>query len=755
MTKVYMVDRDLSVADAEQLITLTGTYLNTADRLQIMKALELARRGHGQQRRMTGEPFFTHPLTVAIYLAEYRLDAEAISAALLHDIAEDTRISLEQISDEFGPEVARLVDGVTKLKEVTSGVAEADRALTAEEVQQATLRKLLQAMTTDVRVVIIKLFDRLHNMRTIRGMAPHRQRAKAEETLSVYAPLAYRLGMWNVKSELENRSLEVLQPHVYESIRAELERQVRAQAPLFEVAREQIIECLTENGLPVIDVRMSPENIYTVYRDLEKQGAGFRDIDRMLRITVLLEDTIHCYTALGYIHQLWPAVPKRLDDYISVPRENLYQSLHTTLVHTDGQPIKVRLRTVDMERIAQIGVLTKWYYAGTPLWSPGLAERVKEFFNSISKSINVEPSDPAAGARGAVEDVLSEQIRVYSKDGDPYELPQGSTPLDFAYKVHTALGNQTHDALVNDLPFPLNRPLRNGDQIRINKHSRAQPRRAWLDEDLGYITTRLARSYAQRWFHKLSKSEATRQGQTILLHELRMLGLGDLDHGAIAPLFGYASAGELYYKLGRADLLPTALSTRIMSDHWDKGLSLSKGDVVCAADGSTYIITHANNNKLHLCGTCSPHPGDIIVGYLRQDGILTVHHEGCRTLNADRDRPEINMRMLKLGWGETDSREARIVPLLVDVYDRPGLLYEMTYLMQRKDINIRHICTYRPKMDSRLYIEMELEVSSPRQMVRILHQIEALVNVRAVRAVPDGFDKPAASSKSSVYYWPE
>ena len=755
MTIVYMVDRELMVADAEQLFALTNAYLDPTDRLQVMEAFEFARREHGTQRRKTGELFFTHPLTVATYLAGYRLDAAAISAALLHDIAEDTRISLEEISDEFGPEVARLVDGVTKLKEVTRGVAKESKTLTPEEVQQATLQKLLQAMTADVRVVIIKLFDRLHNMRTIHGMSPNRQRAKAEETLSVFAPLAYRLGMWNVKSELEGLSLEVLQPHVYESISAELERLARAQAPLFEIVREQIIDCLAESNLPVVDVKMSPENIYTVYRDLEKQDTGFRDVDRMLRITVLMEDPIHCYTALGYIHHLWPVVPNRFDDYISVRRENLYQSLHTTLVHSNGQPLKVRLRTVDMDRIAQIGVLAKWYYAGTPLWSAGLAERVDEFFANISKSINVEPQDPIAGARGAVEDVLSEQIRVYSKDGDPYELPRGSTPLDFAYKIHSALGNQARDALVNDLPFPLNKPLKNGDQVRITKHARAQPRRSWLDEDLGYITTSYGRSYARRWFRKLSKSDATQQGRDILLHELRMLGLNDLDHEAIARLFEYEDKAELYYSLGRAELLPTVLSTRIMDDHWADGPLLPKGNLVCAADGSTYIITNANNDKLHLCATCDPRPRDLIVGYLRQDGILTIHRDGCWTINADRGRPELNARLLKLGWGETDKRQARIVPLHVDVYDRAGLLHEMTQLMEEKDVNIRHICTFRPKMDGELYIEMELEVTSPSQMVRILHQIEALVNVRAVRCVPEGFDKPPANGKSSVYYWPE
>ena len=749
-----ILERELTIAEAEQLVAITSTYMSAADRLRVMEALEFARREHGDQRRNTGELFFTHPLTVATYLAGYRLDATAISAALLHDIAEDAPVSLAQIEAEFGSEVAGLVDGVTKLKEVTLGVAKESQLLTPEELQQATLQKLLRAMTADVRTVIIKLFDRLHNMRTIHGMLPHKQRAKAEETLAVFAPLAYRLGMWDVKSELEGLSLKVVQPHVYESIRAELERLARAQAPLFEVVREQISDCLTAHHLPVHDVKMSPENIFTVYKDLEKQDAGYRDVDRMLRVTVLLEDPIHCYTALGYIHDLWEAVPHSFDDYISVRRENLYQSLHTTLVHSEGQPLKVRLRTVDMERIAQMGVLAKWYYADTPLWSAGLAERVKVFFDNISESIGVEPLDPVLGARYAVEDVLSEQIRVYSKDGDAFELPRGSTPIDFAYRVHTALGNQCRDALVNDLPCPLNRRLKNGDQVRIIKNIRAQPRRAWLDEDLGYITTAYARSFARRWFRKLPEAEAIHQGRDILQHELTMLGLNRLPHAEIAALFDYEDEKALYYNLGRAELLPTVLATRIMSAHWDEGPSLPKGSTVAAPDGSIYVITNANNHKLHLCATCDPQPRDQIVGYLRQNGTLTVHREGCRTLNADRGRPDLSARLLKLGWGERDRREARIIPLHVDVYDRPGLLHEMTHLMEEKDVNIRHICTFREKRDGELMIEMELEVINPRQMVRILHQIEALVNVKAVRCATSA-DTPLKPIRSSAYYKPE
>lgn len=750
-----MTERELEIAEAEQLFALTNSYLPTAERAQIEKAFEFARREHGTQRRKTGELFFTHPLAVATYLAGYRLDAAAVSAALLHDIAEDTRVSLDEIEIKFGPEVARLVDGVTKLKEVTRGVAQSGSKMSSEELQQATLQKLFKAMTADVRTVIIKLFDRLHNMRTIHGMSPHRQKAKAEETLAVFAPLAYRLGMWEVKSELEGRSLEVLHPHAFETIQAELERLFRVQQPLFDVVRARIINYLSANDLPVHDVKMAPESIYTVFRDLEKQGAGYRDVDRVLRITVLLDDPINCYTALGYIHQLWPVVPKHFDDYISVRRVNLYQSLHTA-VHADGQPLKVRLRTVDMERIAQIGVLARWYYAKTPLWSAGLAERVEAFFASISSSIGVEPQDPEIGVRSAMEDVLGEQIRVYSKDGDAVDLAQGSTPIDFAYKIHSELGNQCLEALVNDLPFPLNRPLKNGDQVRICKNARAQPKRAWLDEDLGYITTTYARMRARRWFRRLPEDEAIRQGRDILLHELKMLGLLGLSHEGIAALFDYEDETELYYNLGRAELLPTVLSTRILSGRWAEGHSLPVGSVVTAADGSTFIITNAGNHRLHICATCAPRPRDSIVGYLRQDGILTVHRETCRTLTGGRGSPELTHRLLKLGWGETEPRQARIIPLYVDVFDRPGLLNEMTRLMREKDVNIRHICTFHEKREGELMIEMELELLSPRQMVRILHQIEALVNVKAVRCVPETRDNGFKTVRPpSVFYKPE
>lgn len=736
---IAMIERNIMTADAEQLLELIHTYLSETDRLQIHRALEFARREHGDQRRVTGELFVTHPITVATYLATYRMDATAITAALLHDVAEDIPIPIEQIADDFGPEVAALVDGVTKLKEVTRTVARGagqGRKMSKEELQQATLRKLFAAMTSDVRTVIIKLFDRLHNMRTLHGLQLHKQRAKAKETLDVYAPLAYRLGMWEVKSELEWRSLAVLEPHAYETIRAELERLRREQEPRFKIVRAQIDHTLQTAGLPPYDIKMAPESIYTVYQDLVKHGMGYRDVDRILRITVLMDDQIDCYTALGHLHALWRAVPRRVDDYISVQRENLYQSLHTTVVDEQGQPLKIRVRTVDMERRAQIGVLATWYYAGTTMSIDSVTEHLGTFLDSVKDSISVDPYDTALSVQSALEDVLGNQIRVYTPKGEPKDLAEGSTPIDFAYRIHTELGNRCHAVFVNDLPYPLNRPLKNGDQVRISDSKRAQPQRAWLDEDLGYITTTYARMHARRWFRRLPEQEAIQQGRQLLQHELDMLGLPDLPHADIAAFFDYQDATELYYSLGRAELLPTNLSTRVMTDQWAKGRCLPLDNVVAAADGATYIITNADNHRLRLCSMCDPRPRDAIVGYLRQDGVVTVHREGCQTLNAVLARKEGIHSLLKLDWGAEHQREARLVSVYVDVYDRPNLLHDITQLMYKKESNIAHICTTRQGRPGEVTIEMILEVINPRQLVRILHQIEALVNVKQVRCVP-------------------
>ena len=735
-----------TTTDAAKFFDRINSYLSVEDRLRVQEAFALARREHGDQRRKSGELFFTHPLTVASYLSEYHLDAPAIEAALLHDVAEDTKVSVAEIETQFTTEVARLVDGVTKLKDVTEGVAKGKR-LTVQEVQDQTLHKFFRAMTIDVRTVIIKLFDRLHNMRTIKAMPPLKQRQKAKETLSVYAPLANRLGLWKLKSELEALSLEVLQNRAYHIIKKRMNELAPKHQEVYEVVSGQIFECLLQADIDVRNVLLSPENIYSVYQDIIASGGSYEDIDRTVRFKILLNEWPSCYQALGHLHQLWKPVPGMFDDYIAVPRDNLYRSLHTTVVHSSGLPIKLRLRTVTMDKVSEIGVLAKWLYAGTPLWSKGVADRIDAFFDEIAENINVEPQNPAAGVKGVVEDVFRKQIRVYTPRGESVDLGQGATPIDFAYAIHTGLGNQTHAAYVNDLFFPLNKPLHDGDQVRIVKKMRAQPQRAWLVEDLGYIATNYARAHARRWFRRLPVHRAISEGKQLVQDELDILGVPDFSHLDVAALFELEDVQELYHAVGRAELLPTEVALQVLERIWGGSPGRNLDYLVHDIDGEEFIITKSPTKRINLCGTCQPRVRDSIFGYMRKDGGITVHKKNCHLLRPERGR------VVKLGWSET-TRQAHEVTVQVNGYDRPGLLFEVSRLMEDEQINIAYIYT-PPRRGGELNIILTLEILRPRQLVRILHQVQALPNVFSLHCLPGGPPPEQNGPGNFSYYHPE
>lgn len=710
----------------------TEEYLKAADRVRVREAYQLAREEHGEQRRHSGELFFTHPLTVAYYLAEFRLDAAALMAALLHDVAEDAEVTIDQIQDQFGLEVSRLVDSVTKLKEVSAGVSQAQR-MSPEEIQDASLRKMFEAMTKDVRVVVIKLFDRLHNMRTISALPPEKQRKKAKETLAVYAPLANRLGIWRLKTELEARSLQVLDPEAYRIIHQELLNQSLKRQSLYALISEQIIEYLMTKGIKVANVLPSPESIYSIYRSLTAIGASFHSATSPLRMVVLVDDEPSCYLSLGYLHQIWRPVPGKFDDYIAAPRDNLYRALHTTVIHASGEQLRLRFRTPSMNAVSEMGVLARWMYQGTPLWSRGIDKHVDALFSNIDESISLTPHNVRMAVQGVVEDVFRQQIMVYTPRGDVIELPLGATPVDFAYAIHTEVGNHCQLAHVNEEPVPLNRPLKDGDQVRITKSGWARPERTWLDEDLGFLSTSKARTHVRRWFRRLPNEVAVAQGQRLLHQELCMLGMPDRSHDEIAAIFGYQESVELYYALGRADLLPTVVSTRILSKDWYLGEARSIGRIVRSDKGEEFVVTNGGGRDLHLCRTCRPRPGDKIIGYLQSGSSVTVHRTGCHTLRPD----PLSDRTLKLGWGKDGSREVRAVTLLISVYDRSGLLFEIAELLKHEDVNITSINS-SPNLDQRTTkVILGLELFSPRQLVRILHRTHALINVYQVSCILD------------------
>jgi RelA/SpoT family (p)ppGpp synthetase len=588
-------------------------------------------------------------------------------------------------------------------------------------------------MTNDVRVVLIKLFDRLHNMRTIQALPEAKQRQKANETLIVYAPLANRLGIWKLKSELEALSLQVIDQDAYDIIKQVTDRQFLKQQSDYARIAGQITAELTREGLAVVNVLPNPENIYSVYKSLSATSLPFDAVESPRRVVVLLEDVPSCYLALGYLHQRWRPVPGQFDDYIAVPRENLYRALHTTVIYKDGKPLKIRCRSVAMNEVSEIGILAKWLYSGTPMWTDEIAERVDALFSNISENINIDPQDKSTGVKSVVEDVFRKQIMVYTPRGDIIELPQGATPIDFAYAIHTEVGNQAQTAYVNEQPYPLSKPLRDGDRVRVVKSGWARPHRTWLDEDLGFLTTGRARSQVRRWFRRLSDNMAVNEGRIILRDELEMLGLRGYSSEEIALLFDIEKPEELFHLLGRADLLPTTVATQVLAQEWFQEPLLDIGSIVHNKAGQEFVITDGSGRKLRLCQACNPRPGDTIIGFLRSDGGVTVHNAACYTLRPD----PMSARTIKLSWGKEGEQQVKRITVEIDVYDRAGLLYEIAELLRDERVNITAINTPVSPIEGTVRVLLELEIASPRKLVRILHRAKALVNVYAVRRIQE------------------
>lgn len=715
--------------DGQLFFNLVSTYLAPEELARVQRAFDLAKHEHGDERRRSGELFFTHPLTVAYYLAKYRLDDAALVAALLHDVAEDTRVEVADITRLFGSDIGHLVDGVTKLDHFGN---QNGLPATAEQKQNATLHKLFEAMTGDVRVVLVKLFDRLHNLRTIDSMPYEKQRKKAEETLAIYAPLANRLGMWDLKNELQSLAIRVLHRQLFQVIDQQIEQLTLEQQPLYAAVSSEVAATLTRAGLSFHDIERQPNDPYTEFIQFEQQQGYSLDtrnfrVDKTLRVVVLLDDMPSCYVALGLTHQLWRPVKYSFDDYIAAPRDNLYRALHTTVMHSSGHHVKIRFRTKTMAIMSSVGILANWAYKDTPLWREGVSERVDALYHNISEHMTLEPQNLALGVQGVVEDVFSNQILVYTPQGDARELPQGATPIDFAYAIHTAVGHQCRMAYVNGIMTPLNRALNDGERVYIIKRARPKPERNWLDEDLGFIKTSRARSRVRRWFRRMHPNVAIAEGEQILAKELDLLGLPDYPHQWLAEMFGYDTPDFLYYALGRAELLTPTLANKLLEAHWDQGPRQQVGSIVESAQGERFVINNAGNRSLRLCHVCRPRPGDPIVGYVRSTTRVTVHKIGCYSLPPD----PLSSKMLKLEWGSGDAREVRLMKIEIDGYDRAGLMFEVLELIQSEAINMTAVNAHGG--GDHANIHLEVMVNSPRQLVRILHRTLALVNVYAVR----------------------
>jgi guanosine-3',5'-bis(diphosphate) 3'-pyrophosphohydrolase len=686
----------------------------------LRRAYDFAAEQHKAQVRLSGEPYLSHPVEVAHVLANMKLDVTSICAALLHDVVEDTKMPPEQIAEQFGPDVARLVEGVTKISRLD---------LLAPEARQAeNVRKMLLAMVNDVRVVMVKLADRLHNMRTLEYLDPERQKRIAQETLDIYAPVANRLGMGLIRGELEDLAFRYLEPEAY----IELQKKVVSKQKVFdkflEDVQNAIREKMIENGIPA-EVQGRIKRLYSLHLKIQKQQRMLDQVYDLLAVRVITDTVKNCYGALGVIHQIWRPVPGRFKDYIAMPRPNLYQSLHTTVIHS-GQPFEVQIRTQEMHRIAEQGVAAHWKYKDGReassaddqriVWMRQLIEWVQEM---------QEPSEFLSTLR---VDLYPEEVYTFTPKGRVVVLPRGATPVDFAYAVHTEVGHQCAGAKVNGEMVPLRHVLANGDVVEIVTQKDHTPSRDWLS----LVHTSRARTKIRQWIHLHEREEATNVGRRLLEKEARHCGVSlkkvsGEDWQRVATEYGCSRVDDLYAELGYGkwsarQVLAKATGQPLGEAPEEKRPKLtSTVKHMLGMDEATIVVRGHGDLMVYRSKCCNPIPGDDIIGYVTRGRGIAVHGKNCPNVENLLYEPE---RRIPVEWaGSTQATFP--VRLRIFTEDRPGMLAAITSVISESGANIR---TFESGgEDIRARIEVALDVRDRKQLEHIL---------AGIRRIPGVFD---------------
>jgi len=714
------------LAAIDKFVGRLQEYLEDEHQQLVVDALFLAFRAHGLTLRKSNDAlFFEHPLSAAGYLARYKLDAPTLAATLLHDVAEDTTVSISEVVERFGSEVGKLVEGVTKLqatgKEVTSRREQ-------HEANVGTINKLFQFMVDDVRVVLVKLADRRHNMQTLAALPPQKQAEKAREVIQVYAPLAYRLGMWEVKAELEELALKTLHPQLYHRLRRLVSEQVRDQSFWLDIVRETLKSRLVEDGLQA-RIEPAPEQIYSHFRDFQRHDRLPERLSDIIRVAVLVKTQSECYQSLCVVHSQWSPVPGTFDDYIAQPRENLYQALHTTVFGPGGRLLKVRIRTEEMHDIAHHGILARW--------SHDISDQYKGFEGIQRLMKRLRPVRGIAEQRSqsvAFREALTDQIQVFTPEGELIELPVGSTPLDFAYQIHTKLGDEARSAYINGVQRALNTVLKNGDQVSIHRVKGGLPLREWLDEDLGFVQTMYARSKIRLAFRRLAGPGAVSIGWEALQREMELMGLSEFDLGAISNELEYESVEHLLSAVACAEIMPYQVTQLALRPIWNALKATPVGGFIVSPDGSV-TVRGIPGRPMRMCGFCKPIPGDPIVGNILRGGQVTVHRMDCHHVTPAADS-ESHLNLVPVEW-EQEPRTVRKVHIWVAAVDRSGLAYGLAEILGMEQINMRELYGRSVPEQQVGLLTVTAEVSDLRQLFRILHRIAQMPDVKAVQRVSD------------------
>ena len=687
----------MTTPEIEPLVRALRANHPKADVSLIERAYATAEKAHRGQMRKSGEPYITHPVAVATILAEVGMTSPTLAAALLHDTVEDTDYTLEQLTADFGPAIAQLVDGVTKLDKIRYG----------ERAQSETLRKMIIAMSRDIRVLLIKLADRLHNARTWRFVPVESAKKKARETLEIYAPLAHRLGMNMIKWELEERSFKILYPEIYE----EIDHLVAERAPERDLYLREVISQIEE------DLRRSgtqgtvtgrPKNHYSIYQKMIVRNKAFDEIFDLVAVRVLVETVRDCYAVLGALHGRWNPIPGRFKDYIAMPKFNFYQSLHTTVIGPGGKPVEIQIRTYEMHEHAEHGVAAHWKYKQNPNANSLDSDRMSadEQMNWLRALVDMEreTGDPEEFLDSLRYEISGDEVYVFTPKGEVVVLPRGATPVDFAYSVHTEVGNRTVGAKVNGRLVPLNTRLESGQTVEVvtSKSDKAGPSRDWL----AFVASPRARSKIKAWFSRERKEEAVEAGKESIARAMRKQNLPLqrlMNHDSVlsvATSLGYPDISGLYAAVGDGHISAQNIVSKLVEnlgggDGTEETLSEavtpgghlhSAPELSAKGQGVSVDGMNANDVWVKLARCCTPVPGDDIVGFITRGQGVSVHQRSCpNAVRLEGLHPE---RFVRVSWSNEHSQAQYLVQIQTKALDRSGLLADLTKVMTEYRVNI-------------------------------------------------------------------